>query len=278
MANIGIIGYGFVGTAVEYGFKDDHEIEIYDKYKTSNFLEDVVSSSELIFVCLPTPYKDERIDLSIMDKSIEQISRYANGTDKIVIIKSTVVPGTTRNYSKKYPDVNFCFNPEFLREKYHLHDFVNPDRTVIGADKEEILARVAQLYRKKMPHIPMFLTDPTTAELVKYASNLFLATKVTFANEIFEYCEALDVDYNEMKGMMTADKRISDSHLDITEERGFGGKCFPKDLIALIGLGKELGLDPALMEAVWKKNLKVRKVRDWDDIPFVNSDLPQDTP
>ncbi len=273
MANIGIIGYGFVGTAVEYGFKDDHNIKIYDKYKDTDSLETVVNSSELIFVCLPTPYKNEKIDLSIMDENVEEIAKCAKDSDKIVIIKSTVVPGTTRNYAKNHPNVNFCFNPEFLREKHHLEDFINPDRTVIGSDKEEVLARVAQLYRKKMPHIPMFMTDPTTAELVKYASNLFLATKVIFANEISEFCEALDIDYNEVKGMVTADKRISDSHLDITEERGFGGKCFPKDLIALIGLGKELDLDPILLKSVWEKNLKVRKVRDWDEIPFVNSSL-----
>ena len=256
MANIGIVGYGFVGTAVEYGFKDDHNIRIYDKYKEEfDTLEGVVKSSELIFVCLPTPYKDENmnIDLSIMDENIEGISKYAKNTDKIVIIKSTVVPGTTRNYSNQYPDVNFCFNPEFLREAHHLEDFVNPDRTVIGADKEEVLARVAQLYRKKMPHVPMFMTDPTTAELVKYFSNLFLATKVTFANEMSEFCDALEVDYNEVKGMVTADRRISDSHLEITKEGGFGGKCFPKDLVALIGLGKKLGLEPSLLEAVWEK-------------------------
>ncbi len=274
MANIGIVGYGFVGTAVEYGFKDDNNIKIYDKYKEIGTLEDAVKSSELIFVCLPTPYKSDemKIDLSIMDESIRGISGYANNTDKVVIIKSTVVPGTTKNYSNQYPDVNFCFNPEFLREKHHLEDFVNPDRTVIGADQEEVLARVAQLYRKKIPHVPMFMTDSTTAELVKYAANLYLATKVTFANEMFEFCEALGVDYDEVKGMVTADRRISDSHLEITEERGFGGKCFPKDLVALMGLGKELGLEPSLLEAVWEKNLKIRKVRDWDDIPFVNSD------
>ena len=89
---------------------------------------------------------------------------------------------------------------------------------------------------------------------------------------MFEFCDALGVDYDEVKGMVTADRRISDSHLEITEERGFGGKCFPKDLVALMGLGKELGLEPSLLEAVWEKNLKIRKVRDWDDIPFVNSD------
>ena len=271
MANIGIVGYGFVGTAVEYGFKDDHNIRIYDKYQDTDSLEDVVKSSELIFVCLPTPYKDNEIDLSIMNENMEQISRYADGTDKIVIIKSTVVPGTTRNYARQYPGVNFCFNPEFLREKHHLHDFVNPDRTVIGADEEEVLARVAQLYRKRMPQIPMFMTNPTTAEMVKYAANLFLATKVTFANEMYEYCEREGIDYNEMRGMMVADKRISDSHLDVTEERGFGGKCFPKDLVALIGHGEKLGLDPLLLKAVWDKNLKVRKVKDWEEIPFVTS-------
>jgi nucleotide sugar dehydrogenase len=271
MANIGIIGYGFVGEAVEHGFKDTHNIKIYDKYKQSDSFEDTVNSSEFIFICLPTPYKEDKIDLSIMNESIEQIAKFVEGTDKIIIIKSTAIPGTTKSYSKKYPNVNFCFNPEFLREAHHLEDFLNPDRTIIGSDNEKVKKRLEELYRERFPNTQIILTNSTAAEMSKYAANALLATKVIFANEIFDLCQKLDIDYGDVKKMVMADRRIGTSHLSVTEQRGFGGKCFPKDLIALLGVFKELGVDSSLLKTVNEKNLKIRSEKDWDKIPFVNS-------
>lgn len=272
---LGIIGYGIVGQAVAYGFsqpeiKDKYEIRYYDKYKDTDSLESVVSGSEFIFICLPTPMKEDEsgIDLSIIEESIAQITQFTNGTDKIIVIKSTVVPGTTASFEKKYPRTNFAFNPEFLTEANYLEDFVNADRNVIGANNDLTSRRVVALYRQRFPRTKVFKTDSTTAEMVKYMANAFLATKVIFANEMSALCQALGIKYEEVKSMVAADHRIFDSHLDVTTAKGFGGKCFPKDIVALIGRAKELKLDPRLLETVWSINKKIRKIRDWEEIPF----------
>lgn len=274
-AKLGIIGYGIVGQALAYGFsqpeiKNKYEIKYYDKYKETASLEEVVAGSEFIFICLPTPMKEDEsgIDLSIIEDSIAQISKYTNGTDKIIVIKSTVVPGTTATLEKKYPKSNFAMNPEFLTEANYLEDFVNADRTVVGANNDLTSRRVVALYRQRFPHMKIFQTDTTTAEMVKYMANSFLATKVIFANEMFNLCQALGIKYEEVKSMVVADHRIFDSHLDVTTSKGFGGKCFPKDVVALIGRAKELKLEPKLLETVWSINKKIRQVHDWEEIPF----------
>lgn len=266
---IGIIGYGFVGQAVEYGFSN-HEIHIYDKYKNFETLEETVKNSDYIFICLPSPIKEDEtgIDLSIMNEGIGEVAKLTKGTDKIIIIKSTVVPGTTTGYIKKYPENLFCFNPEFLREASFLQDFVNADRIVIGATNDQVSRRMSALYQAVLPLAPIFQTDPTSAEMVKYMANCFLATKVIFANEMAEICEKLEIKYEEVKKMVVGDKRILDSHLDITTLKGFGGKCFPKDLLALRAMAKNKGVDTKILDAVWSKNLKIRKAKDWEEIPF----------
>ena len=265
---IGIIGYGIVGQAVEYGFKGE-DIHIYDKFKNYLSLPEVCEKSEFIFVAVPTPIMDDEsgIDLSIVESVVDEIAKEVEGTDKIVVLKSTIVPGTTAGFQEKYPKVNFCFNPEFLTEANFLEDFVKSDRCVVGATNDLTSRRVISLYKKHFPHMPMFQTDPTTAEMVKYMANCYLASKVIFANEMFDISEKLGIKYEEVKKLVVADHRIFDSHLDITTARGFGGKCFPKDLLALRAMAKEKGVDTEFLDTVWKKNLKIRKTRDWDEIP-----------
>lgn len=274
-AKLGIIGYGIVGQALAYGFsqpeiKDKYEIRYYDKYKDTESLESVVAASEFIFICLPTPMKanESGIDLSIIEDSITEITEFTDGTDKIIVIKSTVVPGTTASLEKKHPKSNFAMNPEFLTEANYLEDFVTADRTIVGANNDLTSRRIVALYRQRFPHMKIFQTDSTTAEMVKYMANSFLATKVIFANEMYNLCQALGIKYEEVKSMVTADHRIFDSHLDVTTARGFGGKCFPKDVVALIGRAKQLNIEPKLLETVWSVNKKIRKVRDWEEIPF----------
>ena len=268
MANIGIIGYGFVGKALEYGFKGgDHKIEYYSRRVSTASFDEVIKKSEFIFMCLPTPFKGDKIDLSTMDELVGKVAALTKGTDKIIVIKSTVVPGTTKRYSETYSDCKFCANPEFLTEANYLHDFVNADRTVIGSTNKETRSKLAALYKEQFPNVQIFETDPTSAEMCKYMSNCLLATKVSFANEMYDLCDKLGINYNKVKEMVIADKRIGKTHLDVTPERGFGGKCFPKDMVALIGRFKELELDVSVLEAVWAKNLKIRTVRDWENIP-----------
>lgn len=267
---IGIVGYGFVGQALAYGFSTA-ELFIHDKYKKGfSSLEEVAAQSEYIFICLPTPIKDDEsgIDLSIIDEVIEQLAPLTENTHKVIVIKSTVVPGTTAGYIKKYPKNLFAFNPEFLTEANYLQDFVNSDRTIIGALDHDASRQLVSLYKRQFPKTPLFQTDPTSAEMVKYMCNCYLATKVMFANEMYEICEGLGIQYDEVKKMVVADRRIYDSHMGITTERGFGGKCFPKDLLALRALAQSKGVDTAVLDTVWRKNLSLRKVRDWEEIPF----------
>ncbi|MDD5147168.1 MAG: nucleotide sugar dehydrogenase [Candidatus Daviesbacteria bacterium] len=275
-AKLGIIGYGIVGQALAYGFsqpeiKDKYEIKFYDKYKNTESLESVVASSEFIFICLPTPMKEDEsgIDLSIIEENIKEITQYTDNTDKIIVIKSTVVPGTTAALEKKYPKSNFAMNPEFLTEANYLEDFIKSDRNVVGANNDTVSRRLISLYRQRFPKTKVFQTDTTTAEMVKYMANAFLATKVIFANQMYDLCQALGIKYEEVKNIVVADRRIFNSHLDVTTSKGFGGKCFPKDIVALIGRAKSLKLDPKLLETVWEINKKIRKVKDWEEIPFV---------
>lgn len=268
---IGIIGYGIVGQAVEYGFRP-YPIKYYDKYKPSSTLKEVCEGSDIIFICLPTPYKGNRIDLTIIEDTVKEIVKFTNNTDKIVTIKSTVVPGTTRKFAERYPKTKFAFNPEFLTEANYLEDFKNADRHVVGSDDNKVSLRLAALYKSQWPKTPVIQTDPTTAELGKYAANCFLATKVMFANEMDDLCKSLGVEWAETKKIIVADNRIGKTHFDVTSVRGFGGKCFPKDLIALLGVFEELDVDASLLRTVWEKNLKIRKVRDWEEIPFVKTE------
>lgn len=279
--NLGIVGYGFVGQAVANGFNISSEgkdtIRYYDKYKDTLSLEEVIQKSEFIFVCLPTPMKEDEsgIDLSIIKGMVAEIAKYTSKTDKIVILKSTITPGTTAALEKAHPKTQFCFNPEFLTEANFLEDFLHADRTIIGASNDLVSRRVAVIYRQRFPKTQIFQTDPTTAETVKYFANAFLSLKVTFANYFYDYCQKIGIKYEEVKRMAAKDPRIVDSHLDVTTMRGFGGKCFPKDLVALIGEFKKAGVEDNLLESTWKYNKKIRKIHDWEEIPFVVGSKPK---
>ncbi|MEK9201363.1 MAG: hypothetical protein AAB944_00150, partial [Patescibacteria group bacterium] len=212
--NIGIVGYGIVGQALAYGFsrpetKSAYTLSFYDKYKKSSPLESVVRKSEFIFICLPTPMKSDEsgIDLSIIEKTIKKITTLSDNTDKIIIIKSTVVPGTTAFFEKKYPKTKFCFNPEFLTEANYLEDFIHANRTIIGANNDLVSRRVISLFKQRFPYMKIFQTDPSTAEMVKYMANTYLATKVIFANQMFDLCQKLHITYEEVKSMVVADHR-----------------------------------------------------------------------
>jgi len=277
MSTIGIIGYGYVGHSVEYGFVDHdrergfepkHQVLIYDKYKNMHDLSEVLSKSEIIFICLPTPYDESelRIDLSIIESVMGEICPKIADKGKVVVIKSTVAPGTTRRYAEMYPGVPFSMNPEFLTESNYLQDFLHPYRIVVGADNDWVAQKVIDLYRTCFPSATIICMSTVAAEIVKYQANVMLASKVALANIFYDLCKAENVNYDDVKKAVALDKRIGSSHLDVTTERGFGGKCFPKDLGAIIGCCKELGVDCKLLEEIHAYNLRIRKVRDWHEI------------
>ena len=278
MATLGFIGYGIVGQATGEGFaRGGHRILFHDKYKKSDSLEQVVTESEFIFICVPTPmFADESgIDLSVVEEVTEKIARevqsFQNGAGKrkIVVIKSTVLPGTTAKFIKKYPRVTFAVNPEFLREKTAFWDFLHPDRTIIGSLDNRVALKLKRLHQTILPKsAKFFLTDPTTAELAKYMSNVMLAAKIILANEFYTLARPLKIEYDLVRRMVEADPRIG-LHLRVPGpdgDVGFGGKCFPKDMVALLALGRKLGVNLSVLEHIWQKNLKVRTTHDWKEI------------
>jgi len=271
---IGIIGFGVVGRAIQFGFSGlaDFRIHDIDPMMSRNTLKGVCKDSNYIFICVPTPtdIKTGEQDTSIVEKVIEDCIPIINNKPKILIIKSTLVPGTTEKLKKKYPNTRIVFNPEFLKEKTYRHDFINTSRVVLGGEIYDC-EEVAELYRLIYPRasIPIFITDATSAETVKMLANAFLSIKVSVFNEFYDICNALDVDFDTIIDMVLADGRIGRSHTEVPGhdgDRGFGGKCFPKDLMALINKSEQLKVKPIVCKAAWKKNLKVRKKHDWEDI------------
>jgi len=267
---IGIIGFGFVGKAIQHGFAQTTNFRIYDvnPLESLDTLEDTVYYSDFIFVCVPTPtnFETGEQDNSIVDSVVDQCAPLISNTHKILIIKTTTVPGTTQKCIDKYPQCRIVFNPEFLTERTFRLDFINQSRIILGGNIEDT-KEVEKLYRSRFPTTPVFHTSATAGEMVKYFCNCFFAVKVSFMNEMYQFCEKLGLEYNEVAGMVLADGRIGNSHWQVPgpadKQFGFGGKCFPKDLNALMDLGKKLGIDPMVMEAAWKKNLEVRKDLDW---------------
>tara|TARA_R100000152_G_C6772205_1_gene198994 strand:- start:1317 stop:2165 length:849 start_codon:yes stop_codon:yes gene_type:complete len=265
---IGVIGQGFVGTAVREGLNKYYDVETYDKFKesTCGSLQELMTKTKIIFVCLPTPMrKTGACDLSIVREVISDMNKHASG--HIAIIKSTVIPGTTGELNEQFKDINIVFSPEFLTEANSIKDFRNQSRIILGGDKEYTNV-VKDMFVKIFYDIPIVEIDSKTAELTKYYINALLATKVSFANEMKKICDGLGIDHEKVRRLALLDNRIGKTHLSAPNggKYGFGGHCLPKDLSALINVAKDKGVDTTILTAVWDKNLKVRpeKDRDWE--------------
>jgi UDPglucose 6-dehydrogenase len=189
--------------------------------------------------------------------------------NRIVVIKSTVPPGTTASLNQTFgPTLSVVFNPEFLTEANPVEDFKNQDRIIIGGSPEAAQT-VADIYSVAYPGVMTVQCDATTAEMVKYVGNCFLATKVSFANEIYQICQKLGIQYEGVVNIAMLDKRLGRSHWKVPgpdEHFGFGLSCFPKDINALIAAATSLGVDPKVLKAVWEKNLEVRPEKDWEQM------------
>ena len=280
--NIGIIGVGIVGEASKKVFEGFHKVFPYDKYKLPYNSEDNINSlaekSEAVFICVPTPMKPSgEIDYSAIDNSLELLTqrtkaKQRNLEDILVVIHSTAVSGSTDKFAENYP-FRFVFNPEFLREKHYLEDMENTDRIVIGASSEEDYEKVVEIYKPIFPNAKYIYTDRKTAEMIKYAANVMLAGQIALANEIYQVCNSVGVNYDSVKKAVLLDERIA-RNIDVPGhdgDFGFGGKCFPKDLNALIYLARENMYRPYLLEEIWRLNEKVRKNKDWLNIPGATS-------
>jgi UDPglucose 6-dehydrogenase len=293
--SIAVIGQGFVGGSLtsvfsEHGFN----VYAYDKagklaqgaHSLSNTwtLKGMIDYAErspeakeekftgVYFVCLPTPmFEDGSADLSIVESVLDELAEIPG--ERIAAVKSTVSPGSTENWNKKYDGtgLHIVFNPEFLTEANALDDMRNQNRIILGGPRPWINV-VKQVFGAAFPKVPIVKTSSTTAEMVKYLTNNFLTVKVAFANEMAQVCEALDksglnVDYDKVVEYAKYDRRLGDSHWAVPGpdgHRGYGGHCFPKDVNAMIDVAIKSGIDPKVLRASWEKNLEVRQDRDWE--------------
>jgi nucleotide sugar dehydrogenase len=275
MKKIGIIGRGFVGTAVEYGFSAqtgcDAELRSYDKdpTKSTHSLEETVNKSDVIFMSVPTPSNpDGSMHLGILESALNDINNI-NKENAIILIRSTVIPGTTKKLQKKFPNLRLVFNPEFLTERSAKFDFINQSRFILGGDIEDT-NKIVDLYKWRFGEsVPCIETNFETAEMIKYMNNCFFATKVSFMNEMKLIADKCGVDWNMAIEGFVRDGRIGHTHLAVPGPDGrfgFGGSCFPKDIQAMIQFGKELNINTATLKGAWETNLNVRPEKDWENL------------
>ncbi len=216
-----------------------------------------IANADFIMLCVGTPSRpDGSMDDSFMRKATEDLaSALPDAAEPVVVVKSTVIPGTTENVVRPILEASgktcgLAVNPEFLREGHALDDTLHPDRIVLGVDGPDTATRLRALYA----HVscPIIETDLRTAETIKYATNAFLATKVAFANELANLCQAFGVSYDSVIQAVTLDPRINPRFL--VPGVGFGGSCLPKDVKALVAAGKAEGYTSVLLEAVLAQN------------------------
>jgi len=265
---IGVIGNGFVGSAVANGFSK-YEVKVFDKNPniSNNSLKEVLLQ-DFVFISVPTPMKDAMgadCNLSIIESCFDEISLI--GSSAVFIIKSTVPIGTTRNIQNKHYDLNIVHSPEFLTAKFAKEDFLNADRHIVGYTKNKSAGeKVIKLFNTSFPNIRTILMNSDESESVKYIANCFFATKVSFFNEIYALISKLGLDWHSIVEGVMGDRRIGQSHFQVPGhdgDKGFGGTCFPKDINALIKTFEKNGLDPKLLKSAWEVNLDVRIDLDW---------------
>ncbi|MFA6295571.1 MAG: hypothetical protein WC666_04095 [Candidatus Paceibacterota bacterium] len=262
---VAIVGYGYVGKAVANFFSSHFNILIYDiaQPSISATKEEINKKADLAVISVPTPMgKDGSADLSALNETINWLKT------PLILIKSTIPPGTTALLSKKHKK-SIAFSPEYIGEGNYVvpfwkgypdpldmkkHEFV-----IIGGQKN-IISKILPFFKIILgAEAKYFQTDSTTAELVKYLENSFLATKVTFCNEFYNIAKSFGVDYNELRELWLQDGRIGRSHTVVFEDnRGFGGKCLPKDVNALVKAVIKAGYNPKLLKTVLEVNEDIR--------------------
>lgn len=253
---IGIVGLGMVGSPLkryfeEHGMKRGKNLFLNDSDPSKSFNDDI-NKADIIFICVPTPKaKDGSCDTSI----VESVVKKFKGTDKILIIKSTVSPGTAARLKNKYSCLLF-FSPEFLTEANAWNDFIKPDRQIVGHTNNYVIAEhILKILPKAKFSYPShdIKINATEAEMGKYGANVFGAMKVAYGNILADFCEGLTrvlnkegikefVHYEHVKRIISGDKRIGPAWLNVRygNYRGFGGYCFPKDTDAFMAFAKKM--------------------------------------
>lgn len=247
---------GTVGAAVRKYFENKNfELFFCDKGKKIGSIEEV-NKSEIVFICVQTPFIDGKgCDTSFVREACQVLSG-----NKTIIIKSTVPPGTTEKLQQEMPFHKFIFNPEFLTEMNADYEMENPERQIIGCTKESI--GVGKDILNFLPKAPFErIISSTEAEMVKYFGNTWLAVRVIFANQIYDLCQKMGIDYDKVKESAAQDKRIGSSHLDIFHGgyRGYDGKCLPKDIRSFISFADSKGVDLKIHKSAEEINKKLRQ-------------------
>lgn len=264
---IGIIGAGTVAKAMTVVFPD---AILYSPHQYAEN-RDRIAGCDLIFICTPTPHMPGKgCNLTAVEESFDLLQKSAT-----IVIRSTVPPGTTERLQQQYPTHKILFNPEFLSEATAIADTQSPFRQIIGYTKESY--SIAGEIRDLLPLAAFGRLMPATeAELVKYWSNTFYATKVVFANQMYDLCQRLGIDYETVKECVKADARIGRWHLEIfnnlfsaarKEHRGYGGKCLPKDTKNLIHFANEKGVSLKLLQKVDALNEKIKNETSQSSLP-----------
>ena len=263
---IGIVGQGFVGNAVYQKFKNYFDVLTYDieeEKGNSTFFD--IANCKIVFICVPTPMnRDGSCNTDSVEWVVKELSDYVS--TEIIVIKSTVPPGTTARLNSLVKNIDIIFNPEFLTEANAIEDFNNQDRIILGGPRPAT-TELRRIYTKVFPKAHIIKTDSSHAEMVKYFTNTFLATKVSFANEIYQLCNKLNIDYDKVVEYATLDDRLGKSHWGVPGhdgDLGYGGHCFPKDLAALLYLSYQYNTVNGVLKATQETNDKVRSDRDWE--------------
>ena len=263
MYKVGVIGNGFVGESQVFAFSSKVEVRVYDidPLKSTHKLEDLFEC-DYVFVCVPTPMSmDGAQDLKYIYSVFDKLKK-----GPTYIIKSTILPGTTNKLKSMYPKLDIVFSPEFLTERKAKLDMLCQARIILGG-LPKLTKKVRKLFEYRFKNRHIIETDTTTAELVKYMNNCFLATKVSIINEYKLLADKIGADWDKALYGFASDGRIGESHMDVPGpdgKLGYGGTCFPKDVNALLKFAEGFDLDLHTIKGGWQTNLDVRPEKDWE--------------
>ena len=277
--NIGIIGYGTVGKAVARGFEKNAQLYIYDPLYAADSskgfcdsIAEVYRACEFSFICVPTPQKlktsDDiygQFDSTILDGCMETIAQEKPVGSKIVVIASTVLPSKVKEYLEAWPNMNIVISPELLTEKNAIEDFLNPDCRVIGGEPEHgrALQKLYEDYSECRP-CKVGYCSAVNAAYIKYMRNTYLAMKVSMMNQFYDLFEKMDStdSWEYIAEILHYDSRLGGSHYNVPGhdgERGWGGKCLPKDSAALYHYAVGQDIEMTLLKAAWNTIKRLEK-------------------
>ena len=259
---VGIVGLGFVGSAMYDVFKRKKiNVTGYDKFKNGGIgtIKSCLDSN-IIFLCLPTKFNNDGYDLKPIEETLEKLKNYSG----LIVIKSTVEPGTTNKLNKKYKYLNLCHNPEFLTARTAMKDFKNQNHIVLGKSKycsDRVYINIIDFYKLHWPNANLSLCSSTESEIMKLGCNCFYSVKIQYFNELFLLCENEKANFNRVKQMMLNNNWINPMHTKVPGTDGkmsYGGLCFPKDTNALCTHMEKNGIPNSVLSATIKERNLMR--------------------